>query len=61
MMYEPEESDSVIVAGKPTNKVERSTTEWWSQGQRPRGMRASKARAERRIGKACHKRWNAYG
>ena len=27
MMYEPEESHSVIVAGKPTNKVERSTAE----------------------------------
>jgi RNA-directed DNA polymerase len=27
MMHEPEESDSVVVAGKPTNKVERSTAE----------------------------------
>jgi group II intron reverse transcriptase/maturase len=27
MMHEPEESDSVVVAGKPTNKVEQSTAE----------------------------------
>jgi len=27
MMHEPEESDSVVVAGKPANKVERSTAE----------------------------------
>jgi RNA-directed DNA polymerase len=27
MMHEPEESDSVVVAGKPTNDVERSTAE----------------------------------
>src|SRR5215471_18121806 len=27
MIHEPEESDSVVVAGKPTNKVERSTAE----------------------------------
>ena len=27
MMHEPEESDSVVGAGKPTNKVERSTAE----------------------------------
>ena len=27
MMHGPEESDSVVVAGKPTNKVERSTAE----------------------------------
>jgi RNA-directed DNA polymerase len=27
MMHEPEESDSVVVAGKPTNNVERSMAE----------------------------------
>ena len=27
MMHEPEESDSVVVAGKPTNKAERSAAE----------------------------------
>ena len=32
----------------------------WSQGRRPREMRASKARAGRSTGKACHRRWNAY-
>jgi|SRR6516164_6284368 hypothetical protein len=30
-------------------------------GRRPRGMRASKARAGRRAGQACHRFWNAYG
>jgi hypothetical protein len=33
----------------------------WSQGRGPRGTRASKARAGHRTGKACHRRWNAYG
>jgi len=27
VMYEPEKSDSVVVAGKPTNKAERSAAE----------------------------------
>ena len=27
MMHEPEKSDSVVVAGKPTNKAERSAAE----------------------------------
>ena len=42
MMHEPEKSDSVVVAAKPTNKAERSAA--WSQGRRPRGTWASKAR-----------------
>jgi hypothetical protein len=50
VMHEPEKSDSVVVAGKPTNKAERSVAERWSQGRRPRGTRASKARAGRRTG-----------
>jgi RNA-directed DNA polymerase len=33
----------------------------WSKGRRPRGMRTSKARAGRRTGKVCHRRWSAYG
>src|ERR1019366_5772219 len=32
----------------------------WSQGRGPRGTWASKARAGRRTGKVCHRRWNAY-
>jgi RNA-directed DNA polymerase len=62
MMNGQEKSDPAIVAVKPTNKAERSG--WrsrWSQGRGPRGMRTSKARAGRRTGKPCHRRWNAYG
>jgi hypothetical protein len=33
----------------------------WSQGQGPRGTRASTARTGHRDGSACHKRWSAYG
>jgi hypothetical protein len=55
-----EKSDPAKVAGKPTNKAERSAAEPVDQGRGPRGMRASKARAGRRTGKACHRRWNAY-
>ena len=32
----------------------------WSQGRGPRGTRAGKAHTGRRVGKACHRRWNAY-
>jgi hypothetical protein len=62
MMRGYEKSDSVIVAVKPTNKAEQPAAEQsakgqpqrsrWSQGRRPRGMRASKARAGRRTGQA---------
>ena len=34
---------------------------WWSEGRGPRGMRASKARTGLRTGKACYRRWSAYG
>src|SRR5256885_11253872 len=33
----------------------------WSEGREPRGTRASKAGAGRGTGKACHRRWSAYG
>ena len=55
MMHEPEKSDSVVVAEKPTNKAERSVAEP-VEPRRPRGTRASKARAGRRTGQVCHRR-----
>ena len=61
MMHGHEESDSAIVAVKPTNKAERSAAEPVEPRRRPRGMRASKARAGLRAGKPCHRRWSAYG
>ena len=58
MMHGHEKSDSVIVAEKPANKAEQPLRSnprrsqlprsRWSEGRRPRGMRASKARAGRR-------------
>ena len=48
MMNGLEKSDPVIVAGKPTNKAERSARSWRSQGWGPRGMRTGKARAQTR-------------
>ena len=61
MMHEREKSDSAIVAEKPTNKAERSAAEPVEPRAGPRGIRTSKARAGRRTGKACHRRWIAYG
>ena len=61
MMHDREKSDPAIVAGKPTNKAERPRRSRWSQGRGPRGTRASKARTGHRAGKACHRRWSAYG
>ena len=58
MMHESEKSDSVVVAGKPTNKaagaaaepVEPRACPREGGGRRPRGTRISKARAGRRTG-----------
>ena len=61
MMHGREKSDPAIVAMKPTNKAGNRRRSRWSQGRGPRGMRTSKARAGRRTGKACHRRWTAYG
>src|ERR1700737_439834 len=33
----------------------------WGEGREPMETRASKARPGRRTGKACHRRWSAYG
>ena len=57
MMHDREKSYSAIVAAKPTNKAARTLRSRWSQGRRPRGTRASKARTGHRTGKACHRRW----
>ena len=63
MMHDCEKSDFAIVATKPTNKAERSEPlrSRWSEGRRPRGTRASKARTGLRAGCACHRRSSAYG
>jgi len=59
MMHGRGKSDFAIVAVKLANKAERSVRSWWSQGRRPRGMRAGKARSGLRAGLACHRRWPA--
>ena len=61
MMHGHEKSDSAIVAMKPRTKPSDPPRSRWSEGRGPRGMRASKARAGRRTGKACPRRWSAYG
>src|SRR5439155_17156429 len=71
MMHGHEKSDLAIVAGKPANKAEQpapersaaklNAAEPVERRAGARGMQASKARAGRRVGKACHRRWNAYG
>ena len=53
MMHEPEKSDSVVVAAKPTNKAERSGR--WSQGRRPRGTWASKAQDRDSVSQALER------
>ena len=61
MMHGPEKSDLAIVAGKPANKAEQSAAELMEQRAGTKGNATSKARAGRRAGEACHRRWNAYG
>jgi len=47
--------------GKSDSAVGDWPRSWWSKGQGPKGMWTSKPRAGHRIGKACHRRWDAYG
>src|ERR1700682_5453601 len=69
MMHRREKSDPAVVARKPANKAGQPAAEPAEPrarpreggGQGPRGMRASTARAGHRAGKACHRRWAAYG
>ena len=50
MMLGHEKSDSAIVAGKPTNKAERSAAELVEQRAGTKGIRPSKARAGLSVG-----------
>ena len=61
MMNGREKSDPAIVAMKPTNKAGQPVAEPVERRAGPRGTRISKARAGRRTGKACPRRWTAYG
>ena len=61
MMHEPEKSDSAVVATKPANKAGRPAAEQVERRAGTEGNVASKARAGHSTGKACHRRWNAYG
>jgi hypothetical protein len=61
MMHGREKSGSAIVAGSRRTKRSDPLRSRWSQGRRPRGMRASKARTGRSTGNACQRRWLAYG
>ena len=50
MMHEPEESDSVVVAGKPTNKAERSAAEPEPRtGTEGKAIQQSTLRAQHRV------------
>jgi hypothetical protein len=55
MMHGHEKSDLAIVAGKPTNKAERSAAELVERRAGPRGMRANQARAGLSAGSAWHR------
>src|SRR6516165_6949062 len=71
MMHGYEKSDPAIVAMKPANKAGQLTAEQSAaeptaaEPVEPRagtkGNADQQARAGRRVGKACHRRWNAYG
>ena len=60
MMHAREKSDSAVVAEKPSNKAGQPRAEAVERRAEAEGNASSKARAGRRTGKACHRRWNAY-
>jgi RNA-directed DNA polymerase len=61
MMHGPEKSDPVIVAGKPTNKSERSAAELVERrtGTKGNAGQQSTRRTQSRV--SVSRRWNAYG
>ena len=61
MMHGPEKSDPVIVAGKPTNKAERSAAELAEPRTGTKGNADRQSTHWIRARRACHRRWNAYG
>jgi len=61
MMHGPEKSDPAIVATKLANKAERSAAEPVEPRTGTKGNAGQQSTCRRRTGKACHRRWNAYG
>jgi hypothetical protein len=61
MMYGHEKSDPAIVAGKPTNKAERSATELVDEGQDQRECGPTKHAPDSEPGKRDTWCWLAYG
>ena len=61
MMHGRKKSDPVVVAVKPTNKAGATAAESVEPRAGAKGTRASKARTGLRAGRACHRRWSAYG
>jgi hypothetical protein len=60
-MHEAEKSDLAIVAVKPANNFWQPDAEWVEPRAGAEGMWISNARAGRRTGQVCHRRWTAYG
>ena len=61
MVHEPEKSDAVIVAVKPKNKAGRPAAEPVEPRTATKGNAGQQSTRRARTGKACHRRWNAYG
>jgi hypothetical protein len=61
MMHGPEESDSVIVAVKPTNKAESSVAEPAEPRTGTKGKADQQSTRGAQDREAYHRRWNAYG
>src|ERR1700726_4689105 len=61
LMAEDEERTLQTFLAHPPDRTRRKPRSRWSQGRKPRETPTSKARAGRRTGQACHRRWNAYG
>jgi len=61
MMHGRGTSDPVIVAMKLANKAGRSAAELVERRAGTKGNACQQARAGHRTGRACHRRWRAYG
>ena len=60
MMHEPEKSDLVVVAGKPTNKAAQAAAEPVEPRTGTKGNADQQSTRQAQTGKVCHKRWPAY-
>ena len=61
MVHGMKKSDEAVIPMKAANKGATAPAELLEGGPQPRGIRKTKARTGRRVGRACYRRSSGYG